>query len=61
MTKNCSICGRGSLKANQVCYSKKKSIKRQKINLQTLFKDGKRVVACTSCIKNEMKKAVKAK
>lgn len=59
MAKICSICGRGALKANLRSHSNIATIKRQKVNLQTLFKNGKRVAACTSCIKSEMKKSVK--
>ncbi|PIS40498.1 MAG: 50S ribosomal protein L28 [Candidatus Kerfeldbacteria bacterium CG08_land_8_20_14_0_20_43_14] len=59
MAKICSICGRGSLKANSRSHSNIATIKRQKVNLQTLFKDNKRIIACASCIKSEMKKSAK--
>lgn len=56
MARSCTICGRGSLKGNQRSHSNIATIKRQHINLQTVFKDGKRVLACTSCIRNEARK-----
>ena len=52
MARSCSICGRGSLKGNMRSHSNIATIKRQHVNLQTLFKDGKRVDACTSCIRS---------
>ncbi len=52
MARTCSICGRGSLKGNMRSHSKIATIKRQHVNVQTMFKDGKRVSACTSCIRS---------
>ncbi|MEK7518848.1 MAG: 50S ribosomal protein L28 [Patescibacteria group bacterium] len=52
MARTCSICNRGSLKGNQRSHSKIATIKRQHVNVQTLFKDGKRIAACTSCIRS---------
>jgi ribosomal protein L28 len=52
MAQTCSICNRGSLKGNARSHSKIATIKRQHVNVQTLFKDGKRIIACTSCIRS---------
>ncbi|RJO59541.1 50S ribosomal protein L28 [Candidatus Parcubacteria bacterium] len=59
MARVCSICGRGALKANLRSHSNIATIKRQRVNLQTLFQNGKRVLACTSCIRNEARQAAK--
>ncbi len=61
MARTCSICGRGALKANMRSHSKIATIKRQRVNVQSLYKDGKRVMACTSCIRSHARKATKAK
>lgn len=42
-------------------HSKIATIKRQRVNVQSLYKDGKRVLACTSCIRSHARKATKAK
>ncbi len=55
----CAICGRLPLKGNLVSYSKIKTIKRQKINLQSKKIDGKRVKICTNCLKTISKKKTK--
>ncbi len=60
MARSCSICNRGSLKGNMRSHSKIATIKRQQVNVQTMFKDGKRVLACTSCIRNQAKTVAKA-
>jgi len=57
MARECEICGRGYLKGNIRSHSNIATIKRQKINLQTTVKDGKKVNACAKCIKTEAKTA----
>lgn len=59
MARTCTICGRGSLKGNQRSHSKVATIKRQHVNIQTVFTGGKRVDACTSCIRTEARKFAK--
>ncbi len=54
----CEICQRGPLKANSKSHSNIKTIRRQKLNLQTKYVNGKRIAICTSCIKNTYKVAV---
>ncbi|HLC89365.1 MAG TPA: 50S ribosomal protein L28 [Patescibacteria group bacterium] len=55
----CEICGRGPLKANWRSHSNQKTIRRQKINLQTKKVDGKRMIICTRCLKTILKKKTK--
>lgn len=59
MARTCSICGRGALKGNMRSHSKIATIKRQHVNVQTLFVGGKRVTACTSCIRSNARKSAK--
>lgn len=55
MAKVCDICGRGALKGNQRSHSNIATIKRQDVNLQSAKIDGKRVKACTRCIRSSVK------
>jgi ribosomal protein L28 len=56
---NCEICGREPLKANWKSHSNIKTIRRQKINLQSKKIDGKKMLVCTSCLKTLAKAATK--
>ncbi len=55
MSKVCAICGKGSLKGNQVSHSKRKTIKHSKPNVQKISVDinGKlsKEYVCTKCLK----------
>jgi len=51
MATQCQVCGRGALKANWKSHSNIKTIRRQKINLQTKRIDGVKTMVCTSCIR----------
>lgn len=51
MARVCEICGRGYLKSYSRSHSNIPTIKRQHINLQSKVVNGKRVNACTRCIK----------
>lgn len=55
----CAICGRKPLRGNAVSHSNQKTIKRQKLNLQSKKIDGKRVRVCTSCLKTIAKQKTK--
>lgn len=57
----CEICGREPLKGNQKSHSNIKTIRRQKLNLQTKKVNGKKVIVCTSCIRTMAKPPKKAK
>ncbi|MAF14303.1 MAG: 50S ribosomal protein L28 [Parcubacteria group bacterium] len=48
----CDICKRQPLKANWKSHSQVKTIRRQKLNLQSKKIDGKKISICTSCLKN---------
>ena len=52
---NCDICGRQPLKANWRSHSNVKTIRRQKLNLQSKKIDGQKKSVCTSCLKNLVK------
>jgi len=56
MARTCLLCGRGALNANRRSHSNIATAVRKHVNLQTLFLGGKRVTACTSCIRRETKK-----
>jgi len=52
---NCDICGRQPLKGNLRSHSNVKTIRRQKINLQSKKIDGQKKSACTSCLRSLVK------
>lgn len=56
MARTCKLCGRGALNSNTRSHSNIATQKKQHLNLQTLFVNGKRMDACTSCIRRETKK-----
>jgi len=58
MTK-CEVCGREPLKANWKSHSNRKTIRRQKINLQSKKVEGKKMTICTSCLKTMAKQKTK--
>lgn len=55
MPRICEVCGRGSLKSASRSHSNIATIKRQKVNLQTLVQGSKKLLACTSCIRTNTK------
>ncbi|MBI2411494.1 MAG: 50S ribosomal protein L28 [Candidatus Kerfeldbacteria bacterium] len=57
MSKVCDICERGYLKGNSRSHSNIATIKRQQVNLQSATIEGKRVKACTRCIRTVAKNA----
>lgn len=56
MARTCSICGRSSLNSIRRSHSNIAIVNKQRLNLQTLLRHGRRVTACTSCIRREMKR-----
>ncbi len=52
MAKVCELCDRGYLKGNSRSHSNIATIKRQRVNLQNATIAGKRVRACTRCIRS---------
>ncbi|MDA3862884.1 MAG: 50S ribosomal protein L28 [Deltaproteobacteria bacterium] len=56
MARNCELCGRGTVVANNVSHSNRHTKKVQKINLKKVrvMHEGevKRMKVCTSCFKN---------
>ncbi|MBU1870887.1 MAG: 50S ribosomal protein L28 [Patescibacteria group bacterium] len=57
MAKKCKLCGRGSTKGASRSHSNIKTIRRLYINLQTKTVNGKKIKACTKCIKTISKKS----
>jgi len=58
--KHCSVCGKGYRRAYSRSHSMQKTIRRLQPNLQWLTVSlGKRVRACTQCIKTATKNKVK--
>lgn len=56
MAKVCQICQKSSKKSYSRSHSNIATKRRQHVNLQTALVDGKRVPACSRCIKNLYKK-----
>lgn len=56
MARICNNCGKGALNANTRSHSNIATSVRKHVNLQTLFINGKRIEACTSCIRGETKR-----
>ncbi|PIS41971.1 MAG: 50S ribosomal protein L28 [Candidatus Kerfeldbacteria bacterium CG08_land_8_20_14_0_20_42_7] len=56
MARTCELCGRGSLKSMSRSHSHIGTIKKQKVNLQSLLVNGKRRQACTNCIRTATKR-----
>ena len=57
MAKKCELCDKQYMKGNIRSHSNIATIKRQKANLQQATIDGKKILACTKCIKTQTKKA----
>lgn len=51
MSKQCDICGRSAMKGATRSHSNVKTLKRQKINIQSKIIDGERKKICTKCMK----------
>ncbi|MBI4098650.1 MAG: 50S ribosomal protein L28 [Candidatus Magasanikbacteria bacterium] len=47
----CQLCGRGPVRANAVSHSKRHTLRRQRININMHTLSGKRVAACTQCVR----------
>ena len=53
----CAVCGRGATRDASRSHSNVRTLKRQYPNLQTTKVEGKKVKACTNCIKTTKTKA----
>ena len=51
MAQRCDICGKGALVGNRRSHSNIGTLVRRKVNLQRRSMGGRRIKACTSCIK----------
>jgi len=60
MARKCDLCGRGATRGALRSHSKRKTLKRQQVNLQAKNIGGIKVKLCTSCLRN-MKKEPKKK
>jgi ribosomal protein L28 len=60
MARACEICGKSYTKVTKRSHSMRGTITKLKANLQWLTVDGKRIKACTRCIKTKAKNAQKA-
>lgn len=56
MAKQCEVCDRGASRGNTRSHSNIATKKRRQLNLQSAVIDGKKVKACTSCIRTHAKK-----
>ncbi len=56
MSKVCEVCGKGKMAGNTVSHSNRKAPRKYDANLQSTEIDGKKVKACTKCIKSAKKK-----
>ena len=56
MSRVCEICGKGSMDGKTVSHANNKAPRKYNANLQTIKTDeGKKVKACTKCIKTSRK------
>ena len=55
MSRVCEVCGKGKMAGNTVSHSNRKAPRKYDANLQTTEIDGKKVKACTKCIKTAKK------
>ena len=60
MGKQCSLCGRSSIKAASRSHSNIKTLRRQYANLQSKKVEGVKSLVCTRCIKTSKKNTAKA-
>lgn len=51
MSRVCDICGKGKMPGKTVSHANNKANRTYEVNLQTTTIDGKKVTACTKCIK----------
>jgi ribosomal protein L28 len=56
MARTCPICERGANNANSRSHSNIATKRMQHVNIQTMLVKGKRVKACTSCIRGRNQK-----
>ena len=61
MAKRCDICNRGARKGASRSHSKVKTLKQQKINLQTKNINGLKLKLCTSCLRTLAKEGAAVK
>lgn len=59
MARACPICGRGAMNSASRSHSNIATKRKQHINLQTMLVNGKRVKACSACIRAQTKKLAK--
>ena len=57
MSRVCEICGKGKMDGKTVSHANNKANRKYDANLQETEINGKRVRACTKCIKTANKKA----
>lgn len=56
MSKVCELCGKGKMDGKTVSHANNKAPRKYSPNLQETVVDGKKVKACTKCIKTAKKK-----
>lgn len=55
MSRVCEICGKGKMDGKTVSHSHIRTPRKYNVNLQSAEVNGKRVRACTKCIKSAKK------
>lgn len=55
MSRVCEICGKGKMDGKTVSHANNKAPKKYNVNLQETEINGKKVRACTKCIKTAKK------
>jgi ribosomal protein L28 len=56
MAKKCDLCNRSSMRGAMRSHSKRRTLKRQDINLQARNVGGIKIKLCTSCLRTIDKK-----
>lgn len=55
MSRVCEVCGKGKMDGKTVSHANNKAPRKYNVNLQTTEIEGKKVRACTKCIKKAKK------
>ncbi|MDP2933134.1 MAG: bL28 family ribosomal protein [bacterium] len=58
--RSCSICDKGYKRANSRSHSNRATLRKLQVNLQWTKVNGRRIMACTRCIRTTSKRLAEA-